>query len=487
MGKNASVFLRIAACLAVMSGAALSQPPSVEVDFSSVLQAWDGFGVNYVEVPQTRDYKANPQEYGGLSALTEAERERLLDLIWGNDGLRPGVLKMFLDPWHQQTAGGAYDHETTTRWMRLFAREGLRRTRARGGDLEVITTLYGPPAYMTKQKFIRGRDLDPDHRDGLAAYLIHWTRFLREKEGLPVKYISLHNEGEDFNRWPVDGKDAGAASHDYNLFWPPPQLVDMIKRLRAALDSAGLRDVGVTPGECTNWDRFVFWGHATSIATDAEALRAIGLITSHGFTGGRDYWYSTHNPKGVQLLRLSRPELHAWTTSMTWGKMDVAFLDDIRGQIYSVGVNAVIPWAAIQTQGWVGGDPNPGTALRVDPATRSFQITPGYWLYKQVSRAGQPGMRVAAVKSGDNNVRLMAFASAGSRHPDAFVVVNLAAEEKPLQIAVSGAGARRFAAWRTSASEQYQSAGTFALQDGRVSYTAPPRSATTFFAQSESR
>jgi hypothetical protein len=212
-------------------------------------------------------------------------------------------------------------------------------------------------------------------------------------------------------------------------------------------------------------------------------LKALGLITSHGFTGGRDYWYGTHNPKGVELLRLGRPELHAWTTSMTWGKMDVGFIDDIRGQIYGVQVNAVIPWATVQTSGWVGGDPNPGTALRVDPARASFQIVPGYWLYKQVSRAGQPGMRVAAVKSSDDGIRLLAFAAAGTRHPDAFVIVNMTVEEKTARISVAGAKAQRFAAWRTTQTEQYQSLGSFALASGSLSYSLPPRSVTTFFAQ----
>ena len=38
-----------------------------------------------------------------------------------------------------------FDHKTTTEWMRYFVREGLDRTRARGADLQIITTLYGPP------------------------------------------------------------------------------------------------------------------------------------------------------------------------------------------------------------------------------------------------------------------------------------------------------------------------------------------------------
>ena len=48
-----------------------------EVDFSQILRDWDGFGFNYVEVPQTVDYEEDPQEYGGFSLLTETERQEI--------------------------------------------------------------------------------------------------------------------------------------------------------------------------------------------------------------------------------------------------------------------------------------------------------------------------------------------------------------------------------------------------------------------------
>jgi len=63
----------------------------------------------------------------------------------------------------------------------------------------------------------------------VAEYLISWVKYLRETEGVPVKYISLHNEGEDFVRWPEDGGDPGGVNHDYNMFWPPAQVVDFFK------------------------------------------------------------------------------------------------------------------------------------------------------------------------------------------------------------------------------------------------------------------
>jgi O-glycosyl hydrolase len=188
----------------LVAGACCGEAPiRATVDFGQQVRAWDGFGVNYVETAQTRDYAADPQEYGGFSLLTEDRRQRILDLIFGPDGLKPGLLKMFLDPHHQGAVNtGTFDHTTTTRWIRYFAREGHKKTRARGGDLAIITTLYGPPGWMTKQRFLRGRDLDPALKRDCARYLIEWVKYLGQVEGLPVKYISLHNEGEDYVRWP---------------------------------------------------------------------------------------------------------------------------------------------------------------------------------------------------------------------------------------------------------------------------------------------
>ena len=75
------------------------------IDFDKVLNQWDGFGVNYVETAQTRDYEKDAQEYGGFSTLSEEKRQEIIDLTFGEDGLKPGVVKMFLDPFHQKAKG----------------------------------------------------------------------------------------------------------------------------------------------------------------------------------------------------------------------------------------------------------------------------------------------------------------------------------------------------------------------------------------------
>jgi len=469
-----------------------------QVDFSKAQREWDGFGFNYVEVAQSMDYKQDPQEYGGLSLLDEEQRQKICDLVFGADGLKPGIIKMFFDPFHQQTPDGVFDHETTSKWMRYFVREGLQRTRARGQDLQIITTLYGPPAWATKQKFLRGRDLDPAMKYELAEYMIDWVKYLKEKEGLPVKYLSLHNEGEDWMRWPADGMSGNIGSgHDYNLFWPPEQVVDFLNFIRPMMDKQGLQDVGITPGECTNWYRFSYWGYADAIAENAGALNNLGLVTSHGFyVGSYGRWFGEHRSVGIDVIREKRPTLHSWVTSTSWSKMDADNLKEMHGNIYSAKVNAIIPWAGIQRPAkWVGGDPNPGSAISVDE-NGNYVVRRGYYYYKLLSRAGQAGMAVASTMAMDSELAIIAFSNNGTQHQDAFIVINTAKETKNIAILVKGSS-KTYAAFRTTDSperykelqvnsefnDEYASLGNFTVQDNVILYTAPPRSGTTFFAQ----
>ncbi|UZR99740.1 hypothetical protein [Chondrinema litorale] len=456
-----------------------------EVDFSKHLRDWDGFGFNYVETAQTSVYAAEPQEYGGFSLLDEKEKSEIIDLVFGEDGLKVSLLKMFLDPWHQASPDAEFKHEWSAKYMLEFAEKGFATTTSREGDLTIITTLYGPPAWATQQKFFGGRDLDPEMKEALAAYMIDWARFLKKEKKLPLKYLSLHNEGEDWERWPQDG--SGEGFFDYNMFWPHEQVNDFLKFMPAMMKEAGLEDVYLTNGEPSNWFRFSAWGCAAGLLDDKEALNNMGIITSHGFYGdlSMQRWYGNHNSSGIDMLREARPGMHAWVTSTSWGKMDVMFMREIYGNIYNSKVNAIIPWAGIQRPAkWEGGDPNPGNAFRVNE-DGTYQVQKGYYFYKQASRAGQAGMAVARTYCMDSQVPVIAFASNSTNHPDALIISNWSSKwDKGVHMKIKGTNATKFHAYRTgSGEENYKDLGVIELEDGYLNYKAPIGTVTTFFAE----
>jgi O-glycosyl hydrolase len=476
------------------------------VFFDQPLRDWDGFGFNYVESAHFVDIKITEernrkwmaenhpgkeffvQEYGGFSILNESQKQEIINLIFSEDGLKPGVVKMFLDAHHQKEPGGPFDHETSTNYMREFVKKGLKVTRDRGGDLKIITTLYGPPGFMTKQKTIRGRDLDPDFKDDLALYMIDWVKFLKEKEGLPVKYLSLHNEGEDWHRWNKEGF-TDWYSHDFNLYWSPEQVNEFVKYMPKMMKKHGLTDVGITNGEPSNWYRFTGWGYADFLADDKEAVKNLGLITTHGFYRGTyGAWFGEHNSYPNDILRKQRPELHSWVTSTSWAAMDASFVKQIHGNIYTSKVNAIIPWAGIQRPThWVGGDPNPGNAIQVSE-DGTYEVRKGYYFYKQASRAGQPGMKVARTFAMNSEIAVIGFAKAKTDNPDAFIVVNLSSGKKPVSVEIHGSKFKKFEAFRTVdaegyEAERYNSIGTFNVEGGSVFIETLPGSVTTFFGK----
>ena len=125
-----------------------------------------------------------------------------------NDNNDPFVINM-----------SGYDHQTTTKHMRYLATEGYKILQSYGSDLSIITTLYGPAPWQTWQKFITGRDADPSLKYEIGEYMTSWAKYLIEEEKLPVKYISFHNEGENYGRWSANGASPLGSKNDcmYNI------------------------------------------------------------------------------------------------------------------------------------------------------------------------------------------------------------------------------------------------------------------------------
>ncbi len=400
-----------------------------KIDFSNQLHIWDGFGVNYVETCQTRDYKNRPQDLGGFSILDDKQKKEINELVFGKNGLRPQIIKMFLDPWHQETENGVYNHEWTTKNMRYFVREGLKTANSLNDSLSIITTLYGPPPFMTVHNDVANSYLKEGYKDDAIKYMAHWVKYLKEKENFPVHYLSIHNEGTDWLRWPMyeNQRNAEQLERDYNYLVSPEDVAEFMAIMKPVLDEYGLKDVGITPGETINLFRFNHFGIADAIASNPQAIKNIDLVTSHGFGLGNPFGrdYANTNNFGTTVLQRQRPELKTWITSMSWGKMNTRFCAEIYEHTYSNMVNAIIPWAFIQRYShWYGSNTNPGLAIHVKE-NNTYQIEKGYYLYKQFTTAGRRGMKVVKTSINRPDVFIAAYSQNNTENPDAFVVINL--------------------------------------------------------------
>jgi hypothetical protein len=441
-------------------------------------------GFNYVETCQTRDYNAYAQDYGGFSLLNEQQKQEIIELVFGQNGLDIDIIKMFLDPWHQATPEAPFDHATTTANMLHFVENGVALARKRGKEIDVLTTLYGPPLWATQQKFIGGRDFDESMSQALARYMIDWALFLRDKH-IPVQYLSIHNEGEDFYRWDFQDGTQRLERFDYNMYWPPEQVNRFIIQLAQEIQARDIADLSVTNGEPSNWTRFYNWGYADALSENKQALDNLALLTTHGFINGdfHKLSYGTANGLTTSLLRSKKLNLHAWITSMSWGDLDTKFIKMIHEHIYTAKVNAIIPWAGIQhPASWIDGDPNPGTAIIVNDDS-TFQVTVGYYLYKQLTSAGHKSMSVAQTHMSNPVSNIIAFSGDDSGHPDAFVVTsNIVIWKLPFEIEITGSKHKRFRAFRTTqdGAEKYADVGVFDVKDGAIIYDAPFGSVTTF-------
>lgn len=480
------------------------KPHAVAVDFGTAIRTWDGFGLNYIEAGHTNDPVKDYEDYGGFSRLSETQRQKVMDLLHGSldyskpdEGLQIGLHKIFLGPHHQSALDAPFvGASASTPMTRYFLQETLKRRQVRGAGLEIVTTYYGVPAWATAGGVLHWRDPHPERLTALADYMASWVKFLRTDmigatyaPTARVRYVSVTNEGEDFSRWNDDG--SVKPGKDYNLYWSSKKLAAFLPVLRAELDRQGLSDLGIMPCETSGWDGLEEARGdkiAATLLADPQAMKNIGIIGGHSFgpsgeAGGR----------AVAAFREKLgPQLRAWTTSHDWAKGDTASIESIRSQIYRVGVTGIIPWAVTKFpadwQRYTGRPPNEQCCILVK-ADGTFVIQSGYYFYKQVSRAGQPGMSVATVNHGtQGSIRLIAFGRNGTTHRDAFVVINTGETSAASEIVLKGTAATRWSTFRTrdglADGEAFKPLGEMTTEAGEIlRYDAPPKSVTTFFAQ----
>ena len=433
----------------------------VHVDFSRKLRDWDGFGICF-----TDKAVVDPEEYFPL----KEHHQRFLREIFGQDGLRMGIVKMFIDPFRlnycQQDSDEDriveideyrfYDLPLFHVQVALYALEVVRNW---GGDLKIILSGLCPPAWMTRQKELSGRDLDPVNRIHYSRYLVAWARFLSVAEEIPVHCLSLHSRGELWQLWDSSGIPQ-YSNTGMNLYWSPEMVVDFLKLIRRQLDHNGLEHIGLSPGDTKNWGNFYDWGYADLILEDPLALNAVSLLTSNANLYGNSNDFCS---AGIDLIHERRPDLHAWVTVDELRKIGPGSIGDLYKLIYRTKVNAVIFSTAIGSK------------------DNSFAHYKDLSFLKPICKAGQPGMGVCQVGCNGSDISIIGFSGNSTLNTDSFVLINNDKLDWSVPVEIRGSASAKFSVYRTSASENFLRLSDVTVKEGKIHYLAPAKSVSGFY------
>jgi hypothetical protein len=86
------------------------------------------------------------------------------------------------------------------------------------------------------------------------------------------------------------------------------------------------------------------------------------------------------------------------------------------------------------------------------------------------------------VESGSPDVGLIAFSSAGTRHPDGFVIFNTAAGRRDMVVRVEGTAAKAFLAFETAPGRDWRPLGRQEVRNGELWISLSANAAVSFTA-----
>ena len=298
--------------------------------------------------------------------LSPAQRRTLSRTLW--HGLNFKILRLWFNTDQYAPTPGA--HEMAT-FRGNYVDSGLiADARAQG----VTTLLLAPdnlPPYMAWKSAEGSADtgmaLRPSATDAYADLLADFLRRLRQETGVVPDVTGVQNEPNDRERF------------------TPAQVVEVVKRLRADLDTQGMSRVQIIAPEQANADAGLSQT-AHALRADRAAWRALAGLASHSYNNattpesaalvagtGKSYWMTEASANG--------PE--APGDAMQASSLASRFLNDVN--------HRVTHW--VHFVGFEVPDPH-------DNATRILAYTPRpfaiiafekYYYYRQLARAFDVG------------------------------------------------------------------------------------------------
>ena len=261
-----------------------------------------------------------------------------------------------------------------------------------------------------------------------------------------------------------------------SMQFDPAQAADFAKVLGPTLGASGLR-TRITCCDTMGWNQLP--NYTSAILADADAKRAVGMFTSHGYSSAPNATVDTEG-KPVWLTEWANGQ-GAYNTAWDDGsnQSGFAWAQNIFNGMTKANLNAFLYWYGVSTSTGSNAALVQLSGTTLIPAKRYYSVV-------NFSRFVRPGAVRVAADSPDTDVQVAAF-----RNADGTLVVvalNSATTDRPISYSLRGAVRRGSAIpYLTNDTNDVAAQAVLPLSRGGFATTVPARSLVTYVVTDSDR
>ncbi|WP_169583252.1 MULTISPECIES: glycoside hydrolase [Microbacterium] len=335
----------------------------------------------------------------GLEGWEEPARRQAIAHVFGADGLGLNIVRYNIGGGdapghdhmpHERALEGFLKHDGTWDWSADRGQRSILRDALAAGVDYVEAFSNSAPYWMTASGCVSGAEHggpnlpDANVRE-FAHYLAAVVRHLIDVDQIPVRSLNPVNEPSAYT-WIAGGHQEGCRVSR-------PQLIEILRETRMALDRAGINRVAlVGPDE-------------TSVDETIETAREVFLAAPDLLKRVNTHVYGWGNRR--ELARLSSE----WAVPLWMSEYGVGSgphdHDDIRSAIELARMimrdlnelqpEAWIYWQAIESERECVERNDNGGLIHADFASQKLYLTRHYWVMRAFTHAVPPGSRYSVV------------------------------------------------------------------------------------------
>jgi glucuronoarabinoxylan endo-1,4-beta-xylanase len=208
-----------------------------------------------------------------IKSLQEKDRERLYDLVYGDDGLRLNIVRMHVSatakPLEADAAlrkrGLLYDweHDARTQNVCDAVAPALKRNR-----LTLYAVPFSPPAHWKSNKQLtQGGRIAREQYGPYAEYLADFVDYCQKVRGMKIDVLSLQNEPNVTAPWD-------------SCRWTGKELAEFLKVLASVFQERRLQTTFMLP-EADSWRDACT--HTAAALDDPQSRGLVGILAAHSY------------------------------------------------------------------------------------------------------------------------------------------------------------------------------------------------------------